>query len=437
MKSISLFLALLLCLALCPAARAEVAREAFTSGDFQYTVSWDGTAQITRYSGSATDLTIPDTLDGIPVTSIGYHAFSYCTSLTCVTIPDGVVSLEVDPFVDCTRLAAIQVSPEHPTLSAIDGVLFEKARQQLICYPAGKTESSYAIPQGIQEIRPSAFLGCTSLTSVTIPDSVTTIGSFAFERCSGLTDVTIPDSVVTMYANPFKDCASLTTIRVSPEHPVLAVINGVLFEKATKTLICYPIGKTETSYSAPQGIQVIGSYAFYDCKSLTNVTIPDSVTTIRYGAFRGCESLMNITIPDSVTVIEPAFQFCYDLTSVTIPESVTIIVDWTFYYCRSLTNVTIPDGVTAIGMGAFDGCESLTAITIPDSVTSIGEYAFSGCSSLTSVAIPDSVTMIGEGAFLECPNLTATVGHNSHALQYCRDNGILYLYDDSLDWLNN
>lgn len=150
----------------------------------------------------------------------------------------------------------------------------------------------------------------------------------------------------------------------------------------------------------------IGSWAFKNCTSFTNVTIPDSVTSIGSGAFSGCSSLTSVTIPNSVTSIgNSAFRDCTSLTSVTIPESVTTIGEDTFNYCISLTSVTISGGVTTIGEGAFCDCNLLTSVTMPESVTLIGDYAFYGCMSLTSVTIPESVTSIGEGAFSDCVKL--------------------------------
>ena len=152
----------------------------------------------------------------------------------------------------------------------------------------------------------------------------------------------------------------------------------------------------------------IGSYAFYDCSSLTSITIPNSVASISGWAFGYCSSLTSITIPSSVTSIgERAFYGCSSLASITIPNSVTSIYDWAFYGCENLTSITILDSVTSIGIGAFRDCTSLTSITIPDSVTSIGSEAFEDCSSLTSITIPNSVTSIGSSAFSNCSSLTS------------------------------
>ena len=267
----------------------------------------------------------------------------------------------------------------------------------------------------VTAIGDGAFYWRSSLTSVTIPNSVTTIGVGAFQECYNLSSVTIPDSVTAMGANPFAICGKLTDIRLSPDHPYLAVIDGVLFSKPDQRLICYPYAISEKTYVIPTGIREIGNYAFFGCESLSNVTIPDSVAVIGTYAFFGC----------------------YSLSSVTIPDSVTEIRNYAFYRCWSLSSVTIPDSVTVIGDRAFSACYSLTSVTIPDSVTVIGDSAFYGCDSLTNMTIPDSVTSIGDNAFSCCENLTLTVGRYSHAKQYCIDNGLEYIYPDSLDWLND
>ena len=145
----------------------------------------------------------------------------------------------------------------------------------------------------------------------------------------------------------------------------------------------------------------IGSYAFYDCSSLTSITIGNGVTSIGESAFSGCRKLTSVTIPDGVTSIgNYVFSGCSSLTSITIPDGVTSISNNAFSGCSSLTSITIPDGVTSIGSSAFYDCSSLTSITIPDGVTSIGRYAFENCRSLTSIIIPDGVTSISESAFV-------------------------------------
>ena len=294
-----------------------------------------------------------------PITEIGEEAFYGCSSLTSVTIGDGVTTIGDKAFYYCYSLTSV------------------------------------TIPDSVTTIGDYAFYGCSSLTSITIPDSVTTIGEWAFSNCDSLTSITIPDSVTTIGDYVFSNCDNLTSVTIGDS---VTTIGDDAFRDCSSL----------TSVTIPDSVTTIGDDAFRDCNSLTSVTIGDSVTTIGYSAFRYCISLTSVTIPDSVTTIgDFAFSNCDSLTSVTIGDSVTTIGDNAFYSCGSLTSVTIGDSVTTIGEDAFCYCSSLTSVTIPDSVTTIGDFAFFNCSSLTSVTIPDSVTTIGEWAFCSCGSLTS------------------------------
>lgn len=108
---------------------------------------------------------------------------------------------------------------------------------------------------------------------------VTSIYGSAFWYCNSLTSVTIPDSITLVDNNPFAGCENLTEILVSSEHPTLETIDGVLFDKKEKRLICYPGGATEKTYAVPQDTRTIGSHAFAFCNSLESVTVPDGKPT--------------------------------------------------------------------------------------------------------------------------------------------------------------
>ena len=372
----------------------------YTEGDYTYTVS-NGEATITDcYSSITGDITIPSTLGGYPVAyiddrafrwsdnitsviipnsviCIGDYAFDYCGSLTSITVPDSVTSIGEYAFRGCDNLTSINVNENNRYYCSIDGVLFNEDKTTVIQYPAGKTNTTYKIPNGVINIGNSAFYYCTSLTGITIPDSVTSIGEEVFYGCDGLVSVKIPDSVTS-----------------------------------------------------------IGDLAFYSCDNLTSVTISNSVTSISYGAFGYCTSLTSITIPDSVTSIgDRVFSGCESLTTVTLGENVETIGTGTFDYCRGLlkfnvsnkndnycsidgvlfdkaattllmypcakTNTTykIPNSVKTIVYRAFYDCDNLTSISIPSSVKSIEWEVFSGCDSLASITIPDTVTSIGGNVF--------------------------------------
>ncbi len=404
------------------------------ASDFEYTVENDEVI-INKYIGSDTEVSIPEKIAGKPVTEIGETAFYFCTGLTDVDIPDSVTKIGEKVFFGCTRLKSvtipdsvteisnfafycstglteINVSSDNPLYSSQDGVLFNKDKKTLICYPAGKENTSYSIPNSVTEIGKYAFYYCTGLTSVNIPDSVTEIGEGAF--CFGTSVADIK--------------ASLTDINVSGDNLLYSSQDGVLFNKDKTTLICYPAGKENTSYSIPNSVAVIGNAAFEGCTSLTSVDIPNSVTEIGETAFCVCTSLTSVKIPDSVTVIgNNSFDSCKSLTNIEISNSLTEIGDNSFNSCTSLTSVDIPDSVTVIGNDAFYNCTSLTSVDIPNSVTEIGECAFFYCKDLTSVTIPAGVTEIGSQAFWGCDSLTSVEIPNS--VTEIGDEAFGYAYD--------
>ncbi len=367
-KRIILFFAMAALLTVCAVGvRAE------TYGNLTYRIS-DDEVTITDCDSSATSVTIPETIDGYPVTSIGRYAFVRRADLTSITIPNSVTSIGGAAFCDCTGLTSV------------------------------------TIPNSVTSIGGGAFSGCTGLTNITIPDSVTSIGGTAFSGCTGLTSITIPNSVTSIGDFAFSDCTALTNIAIPDS---VTSIGKYFFRKCTSL----------TSITIPNSVTSIGEEAFYDCTSLTSVTIPDSVTSIDNRAFSGCTSLTSIVIPDSVISIgAAAFSGCTSLASIVIPDSVTSIgisafnntpwynakPDGLIYINKVLykykgtmpsnTKIDIIPGTVSISGFAFSDCNGLTSITIPDSVTSIGAKAFSG-TNLTNITIPASVAEISENAF--------------------------------------
>ena len=297
-------------------------------------------------------ITIPSS-----VTTIGDYAFKNCINLTSITIPSSVTTIGYSVFYYCHELASISVASNNDYYCSVGGVLFSKNKKALICYPAGKTATSYSIPNTVAHISNDAFYYCIDLKSITIPDSVTYIGDGAFGACWGLKNIDIPSSVISIGEEVFKRCDALTDITVSSNNKFFCSVNGILFSKDWKKLICYPSAKLEKSYSVPMGVTNICDGAFVRCNNLTRITLPNSVTKIGNNAFQICSSLSGINIPNSVTSIgDRAFSDCRNLTSMAIPRSVTIISDYTFSRCSNLATVTLPNSVTKIGNNAFENC---------------------------------------------------------------------------------
>ncbi len=200
------------------------------------------------------------------------RAFSGCSSLTSVTIPNSLTSIEDYTFTDCISLPSIE------------------------------------IPNSVTSIGRSAFYGCSSLTSITIPNSVKNIGYSAFENCSGLTSVTIGNSVTSIGEDAFYCCSGLRSIKVAASNHNFDSRNycNAIIETASNTLIT---GCMNTVI--PSSVTSIGDKAFYGCTGLTSITIPNGVTNIGSYAFADCSSLSPVTIPESVIKIgDVAFQNC-------------------------------------------------------------------------------------------------------------------------------
>lgn len=226
-----------LLLALCLASAAADEPVEYISGSYTYVLLEDGTAEFTRYTGISSDLTVPEALDGYRVTGNGTRAFSSCDTLLSITVPDSVTRLGVNPFLGCGRLTDIRVSPSHPTLTTIDGVLFDKTENKLVCYPCALTATDYTVPHGIRIIGDYAFYHCAALTNITLPDTLTSIGKRAFCLCDSLTGVLIPDGVAAIDDSAFAYCRSLKSITL-PDSLVIFGINAfqVINKNATFTV---------------------------------------------------------------------------------------------------------------------------------------------------------------------------------------------------------
>ena len=366
--------------------------ETVTYNSVTYSVTVIGKNAFTYCSG-LTSIEIPNS-----VTNIENYAFSNCSGLTSVTIPNNVTSIGVTAFGGCTGLASITIPNRVISIGdkAFIGTAWYNRQPNGPVYlgkmfyeykGAMPANTSVIIKEGTLGISTNAFINCTTLKSITIPNSVTTIGSGAFEGCTGLTSIEIPNSVTTIEKNAFTNCTGLEGVYISD----MAAWCNIKFGSSNSNPLYYTNnlylnGSVATELVIPEGISEIKAYAFYNLSSLKSVTIPNSVITIGNSAFYSCIGLTSVTIPNSVTSIgNRAFYRCTGLTSIEIPNSVTTIEIFAFGTCSSLTSIKIPNSVTTIGSSAFEGCTGLTSIEIPNSVTAIGSSAFSNCSSLTSI----------------------------------------------------
>ncbi|MBR4868230.1 MAG: leucine-rich repeat protein [Clostridia bacterium] len=279
------------------------AETVYTEGNFRYTVS-NGEATITNYTGYATYLTIPSSLGGYPVTTIGKGALDYCDSLKSVSIPNSVTTIGDEAFFWCTSLTSVTI-PNNVT--TIGEWAFSK------CYSL----TSVTIPNSVTTIGEGAFYAC-GLTSVTIPDSVTTIGAWAFGCCRSLTSVTIPDSVTTIGDSAFYYCDSLTSVYISD----IAAWCAINFETIVSNPLCY------------------GANLYLNGQKVVDLVIPDGVTTIGVGAFYETTYYIDENNWDNgVLYIGKHLISAKDTITgkYTIKAGTKTIADYAFSYCERLT----------------------------------------------------------------------------------------------------
>jgi hypothetical protein len=254
--------------------------------DYNYVTNSDNSITITGYTGSGGDATIPDAIDGLTVTSIRDGAFFGCTTLTSMTIPESVIVIGLQAFYNCTSLTNVTI-PNSVTF--IGDLAFWNC----------SSLTSVTIPDSVAEILgggegQGTFSFCTSLTSVTIPDNVITIGEDAFLGCSSLTNVTIGKGLTSVGDGAFSGCTNLTVIEASQTNSAFSSLGGVLFDKNQTTIIIYPEGKTNGTYTVPISATNIAEDAFYYCQSLTSITVPGNVVTIGADAFDCCTTLTGV-----------------------------------------------------------------------------------------------------------------------------------------------
>ena len=239
---------------------SKVESSALTFEDFTYEVISESkkTAQIIDYSGKASELVIPSTIEGYSIVSIGEEAFYFNKSLVTVTVSEGVTSIDNHAF----------------------------------CY-------------------------CENLEIINLPKSLIVVEDWAFSYNHKLSKIHFYENVRSIGNCVFFDCPNLKEIGVSQNNNYFVSENDVLFNKSKTTLICYPAGKTEPKYSIPESVVSVEQAVFAFCKSIQEVVISNNIKEISLWMFRECSSLECVTIPSSVTSIDiGAFDCCKSLTDI-------------------------------------------------------------------------------------------------------------------------
>ena len=146
------------------------------------------------------------------VTKLGYMAFYGCDKLVEINIPEKVSQIGAGIFAGCDNLVKITVSKNNGYYEVVDGILYEKAKNRIICYPAGKTDRNYLIPNTVTSIAEYAFYGCKNLEAVFITERITRLEGSVFSRCENLKYVFIPKSVTHINSYAFEDDKKLVNV---------------------------------------------------------------------------------------------------------------------------------------------------------------------------------------------------------------------------------
>ncbi len=234
------------------------------------------------------------------------------------------------------------------------GVKYSADRKKLIRAPEN-LYGDYRVLDGTIIICNCAFARCQFLYEIILPSSVTSIGEEAFWGCKILHEITLSLGVMSIGEGVFDRCSNLREINVTESNKAYRAIDGVLYTKDLKTIICYPAGKKNENFEIPSGVTSIGEGAFFVCSNLETIILPSSVTSIGDGAFRGCWNLREITLLSNITSIgNLAFFACSSLETIILPSSVTSIGEKAFWECSNLHEITLPSSVMNIGKDAFD-----------------------------------------------------------------------------------
>ena len=454
-----------------------------TEDGFVYYVM-DGEAYLLAYEGTATEVTVPDEVNGYDVLHV-LEAFRSNTTITKVTLPSNLKTIGAYSFYNCTKLTSVNFPSSLVTVGAY------------AFYGCTSLVSDVVIPQGVKVIGFYAFYNCNKITNLTISNGVETIGEYAFSNCSRINGVAIPSSVKIVSRYAFYYCSAISTLTIGTGVETIGEYAFCSLSKISELVL-------------PDSLKTMGEYAFSNCALLVNVKLSSGLSLISPNCFSSCNRLQEIVIPEGVkTIGAMAFQSCASLKSVTLPAGLEKIVTRAFNNCPKLRMVVIPSTVTSISTDAFptntafavykdtygesfaetngrlyaiydgvnlpeiieaeDGCiyfimsgeaylvayegtateitvpakingysvvsvldafrnnDKIKTVTLPEGLLIIGAYAFYDCDALTTVNLPESLTSIGDYAFYDCGYLKSDIVISANvknigncAFYYCR-----------------
>lgn len=370
------------------------------------------------------EVTIPEYVGDLHVTTIYPMAFEDCDGLKTVHMPDSITGIGFSAFSGCSELTYINLSKN---LRVIDTKAFASCKLQ-----------SISIPEGVTVIPEYAFTGCKNLESVYLPPSIKTIKTCAFENCAILS-ITIPQSTTSIDISALEGCSYLEFIDVNPYNDTYSSENGVLFNKDQTELLLCPM-TLKNVYTIPDSVTSLHNFAFKNCKQLTEIIFPDGLKDIGDNTFYGCSGLVRMELNKNLTEFKLSMiAGCKNICEFEVDsENETYCsVDGILYNKKEQSTiicpasyrgaVVLPSWVKTVGEGFFSNHPLITKITFPDSVTTIYSN-FQNCYSLESVQFGKGLVKLNSKAFTQCYSLTR-IDVDEENEKYCSVDGILFSKD--------
>ena len=292
------------------------------SEGIEYTINQSENGYIvTGYSGSDTDVIIPELYRKMPIKAIAPSTFEKNSAITSVSLPASLIKIDEKAFSGCTSLSSVIIA-DGSALSFIEKSAFENCTSL----------SSFKLPSSVKKLGSSAFKGCENMKSFNIGSAseLEEINSSCFENCKLLEGFNLPKKLKTLGDKIFAGCVGIESLVI------------------------------------PDSVTTISNSAFSDCTNLKSVTIGVGVSSDLNNIFRGCKALTDVTISEGVTSLSGTFRECENLKSITLPSTLVRIDDFAFYNCKNLTSLTIPARVSYIGVGAFSGCDALESVVFEE-----------------------------------------------------------------------
>jgi len=340
---------------------------------------------------------------GEGITSISENCFYDCDSLTYVSFPSTLETLEESSFVSCGNLRTVDLpvslknygnnafrntSPNF-FLSVSDirhWLSIEFKGNPPMVAVNGSIINNLVIPEGVTEIKDYAFAYNKELLSVTIPDSVETIGRFAFESCSSLKSVTLGTGIKSIGGSCFSSCKALTDVYIK--------------DAGAFANIDFTVQSSNPLYLA-ENLYLNGTL-------VEDISVNGNGKISKY-AFLGYEKLKSVTVGEGVTSIgDYAFADCIKLEYVTLSDTVETLGNYVFSGCTFLRQPTFGKGLCSIGDYAFENCHTyFYEIYLPEGLEEVGKYLFNNNRFLTAVHLPSTLKKINGPLSMNTWNVVA------------------------------